>query len=120
MISREAPAQPLVETETRAGLKARGPGSKRKVYIPGPAEFLTCKFFFFSFILTRGHFSIFCSDRAGGRERKRERNIDVKGHIEWLPPARPTRAGDKLQPRYVPLAGTEPGSLRTAGRCSNR
>nr|KAF6425188.1 hypothetical protein HJG59_009236 [Molossus molossus] len=28
---------------------------------------------FFFFILTRGHFSIFCSDRAGGRERKRER-----------------------------------------------
>nr|KAF6398568.1 sirtuin 3 [Molossus molossus] len=32
----------------------------------------------------------------------------------------PTRAGDKLQPRYAPLAGTEPGSVWTAGRCSNR
>nr|KAF6444277.1 hypothetical protein HJG59_008577 [Molossus molossus] len=27
----------------------------------------------FVFILIRGHFSIFCSDRAGGRERKKER-----------------------------------------------
>nr|KAF6450526.1 hypothetical protein HJG59_008398 [Molossus molossus] len=37
--------------------------------------------FFFFFILTRGHFSIFCSGRVGGRERnrERERNIDVKG-----------------------------------------
>nr|KAF6489861.1 hypothetical protein HJG59_010263 [Molossus molossus] len=52
--------------------------------------------------------------------RERERNIDVKGHIEWLPPTRPTRAGDKLQPKYVSLVGTEPGSLRTAGRRSNR
>nr|KAF6407217.1 hypothetical protein HJG59_009892 [Molossus molossus] len=30
-------------------------------------------FFYFIFILTRGHFSIFCTDRVGGRERKRER-----------------------------------------------
>nr|KAF6500931.1 hypothetical protein HJG59_007956 [Molossus molossus] len=36
---------------------------------------------FFFFILTRGHFSIFCSGRLGGRKRNREieRNIDVKG-----------------------------------------
>nr|KAF6460574.1 hypothetical protein HJG59_011486 [Molossus molossus] len=59
-------------------------------------------------------------EREGERGRERERNIDVKGHIEGLPPARPTRAGDKLQPKYVPLAGTEPGSLWTAGRRFNR
>nr|KAF6450532.1 hypothetical protein HJG59_008400 [Molossus molossus] len=40
---------------------------------------------FFFLILTRGHFSIFCSDRVEGREGKRERerekerNIDAKG-----------------------------------------
>lgn len=41
-----APAQPLVETETWAGVKARGPGGKRKVCVcvSGPAEFVTYKY----------------------------------------------------------------------------
>nr|KAF6407165.1 hypothetical protein HJG59_009868 [Molossus molossus] len=59
----------------------------------------------FFLILTRGHFSIFCSDRVGGRERKYPRERDTSSGCH---PHDPTTAGDKLQPRYVPLAGTGP------------
>nr|KAF6407367.1 hypothetical protein HJG59_009989 [Molossus molossus] len=45
-------------------------------------------------------------------ERGRERNIDVKGHIEWLPPTRPTRARDKLQPSHGLSSRPLPSSER--------
>nr|KAF6480870.1 hypothetical protein HJG59_010664 [Molossus molossus] len=90
------------------------------------ALLLWSSFFLFFYILTRGHFSrghfsIFVQtewegERGRDREKhRRERDTSSGCHLHD-----PTRAGDKLQPRYMPLARTEPGSLWTAGQHSNR
>nr|KAF6489544.1 golgi phosphoprotein 3 [Molossus molossus] len=52
------------------------------------------------------------SDRARGRVGGRKRNIDVREtHRVVATYTTATGAGDKLQLRYVPLVGTEPGFL---------
>nr|KAF6453016.1 hypothetical protein HJG59_008287 [Molossus molossus] len=74
----------------------------------------------FFFILTQGHILIFCSDRERERKRGREKHRRERDTSRGCQPHHPTRAGDKLQLRYAPLAGTEPRSLWTTGRRSNR
>nr|KAF6425191.1 hypothetical protein HJG59_009239 [Molossus molossus] len=98
-----------LKTELATSKNSRLVCSKVEIYI-----------YIFFFILTRGHFFsffFFVQIRVGGRQRERERNIDVKGthRSSGCHPHDPTRPVDKLQLRYMPLAGTEPGSLWTTG-----
>nr|KAF6426390.1 hypothetical protein HJG59_009098 [Molossus molossus] len=70
----------------------------------------------FFLILTGGHFCIYLQIERG----EGERNIDVRGtHRVAATHMSPTGAGDELQPRYLPLVGTEPGTLRSTGWRSN-
>ena len=59
---------------------------------------LTIQFLFLRFYL-------FIFRQRGGREKEKERNINV-----WLPLTRPLW-GPRLQPRHVPWLGTEPATL---------
>ena len=63
------------------------------------------KIFFFSLILERG----------GGREKERERNINVREkHQSTASCMYPNLQGMNLQPRHVPCLGIKPATLRSA------
>ena len=88
------------------------------------ASYLTTSFFpstlpsFLPSIFTRGY--VFIDSRERGRERKRERNIDVR-QKHWLVASRMC-ANQESTPkhRYVPRPGIEPATFWGMGHHSNQ
>nr|KAF6413547.1 hypothetical protein HJG59_009752 [Molossus molossus] len=84
-----------------------------------------CFLALFIFILTRGFFIYFLhlsSDRAGGGQegRERQKHQCERDKSSGCHPHNPNRGRVQLQPRYMPLTGTEPGTLWSAGCRPNR